>query len=301
MEGYADNATDCDDDDETINPDAEEICDDGIDQNCDLVEETCPLDDNDGDGYDEVEDCDDENAAVNPGAEEVCDGIDNDCDLDVDEDTGYTDYLDYDEDGYGDPDNSLFSCDEIVPEGYVENDEDCDDADADLNQDDLDEDGYSTCDEDCDDEDPDVNPDAEEVFDGIDNDCNDEVDEDTEFGLEICFHDFDGSFSTMSVYLFNESAWDYTWWFQDIDGDGLLDPYAVIDTEDQCLFYEDVDEGDEVEVNAHLDGNENYYLVYGNDPDDTHASVTCNGHEATVEDNGNNGGDLVCVAEAFVQ
>ena len=43
---------------------------------------------------------------------------------------------------------------------------------------DLDEDGYTTCDGDCDDGDPTINPGAEEVCDGIDNDCDDATDED---------------------------------------------------------------------------------------------------------------------------
>jgi len=46
--------------------------------------------DNDDDGYGIGEgclgpDCDDSNADVNPGAAEICDGLDNDCDLQVDE------------------------------------------------------------------------------------------------------------------------------------------------------------------------------------------------------------------------
>ena len=42
--------------------------------------------DRDGDGFDEVEDCNDANAAVHPSAPEVCaDGLDNDCDLSVDD------------------------------------------------------------------------------------------------------------------------------------------------------------------------------------------------------------------------
>ena len=72
---------DCDDSDATVYPGATEICDDGIDQDCDGTDEACPAPDNDGDGYDENEDCDDFDATVYPGAPEICeDGIDQDCD-----------------------------------------------------------------------------------------------------------------------------------------------------------------------------------------------------------------------------
>ena len=72
---------DCDDDNPSIYPGAEEIPYDGIDQDCtgsDLL-------DADRDGYDAVEyggtDCDDDNPAIHPGALEIAgDGIDQDCD-----------------------------------------------------------------------------------------------------------------------------------------------------------------------------------------------------------------------------
>jgi hypothetical protein len=77
-------------------PGAQEICNDGIDNNCNAVTDTadmnavdCPLSctDADGDGY-SIEggscgamDCDDTNPEINPAALEVCnDGIDNNCD-----------------------------------------------------------------------------------------------------------------------------------------------------------------------------------------------------------------------------
>jgi len=76
---------DCNDDDPDVNPDAEEILCDGIDNNCDgfADEDT----DNDGDGY-KTEgglcgpvDCDDSDSTIYPGAEEIlCDEIDQDCD-----------------------------------------------------------------------------------------------------------------------------------------------------------------------------------------------------------------------------
>ncbi|MCB9763459.1 MAG: putative metal-binding motif-containing protein [Alphaproteobacteria bacterium] len=54
---------DCDDEDETINPAADEVPYDGVDNDCDSG---TPDDDLDGDGFPAAEDCDDEDASVNP-------------------------------------------------------------------------------------------------------------------------------------------------------------------------------------------------------------------------------------------
>lgn len=84
--GSVDNNGDCDDGDNGINPGAEDILDDGIDQDCSGADGTSDTDtDVDGDGYTNEasggNDCDDTNAAVNPGATEVSlDGVDNNCD-----------------------------------------------------------------------------------------------------------------------------------------------------------------------------------------------------------------------------
>ncbi|MEM9547159.1 MAG: FG-GAP-like repeat-containing protein [Bacteroidota bacterium] len=68
---------DCDDCDNTMNPDAEEDLENGIDDNCDGVVDDL---DEDMDGYGQMVDCDDTNPDVNPGAEEIPDnGIDDDC------------------------------------------------------------------------------------------------------------------------------------------------------------------------------------------------------------------------------
>ena len=75
---------DCDDLDPLVNPGMDEVCANGIDDNCD--EEIDGLQDTDGDLYTCMDDCDDENEAVNPGVLEhkdmgnCTDGIDNDCD-----------------------------------------------------------------------------------------------------------------------------------------------------------------------------------------------------------------------------
>ena len=61
-----------------------EVCDDGLDNDCDgLTDDAdpdCGAVDSDGDGYSPPEDCDDEDPDVHPGADDSnCDGIDNNC------------------------------------------------------------------------------------------------------------------------------------------------------------------------------------------------------------------------------
>lgn len=112
--GYADNGDDCDEGNAAINPDADEVCGDGVDNDCVDGDEVCAEDtggdtgtddtggdgvDADEDGYDVDEDCDDTRASVNPGAAEVDDDlIDNDCNGLVDL---YECWWDADDDGYG--------------------------------------------------------------------------------------------------------------------------------------------------------------------------------------------------------
>jgi hypothetical protein len=100
----------------------------------------CGLTDRDKDGFLSDVDCDDRDAEVNPEGVEVCDGVDNDCDgsfgaLACDEDPGCDEpdaldallwFADFDEDGLGDPDRPAKACEQ--PIGWVDNDDDCDDA-----------------------------------------------------------------------------------------------------------------------------------------------------------------------------
>ncbi len=73
---------DCNDNNDSIFPGAEETCGDSIDQDCDGSDLACGgCTDNDGDGVCvEDGDCDDGDWTIYPGAPEICgDGIDQDC------------------------------------------------------------------------------------------------------------------------------------------------------------------------------------------------------------------------------
>ena len=248
---------------------AEEIPYDGIDQDCDGVD----LTDVDGDTWDAEEagglDCDDSDAQVNPWIDEVCNEIDDDCDGLVDGDDPDTEgtstwYADQDEDGWGDSGGEVTACSE--PSGYVDDDGDCDDTDAEINPDatevcndvdddcdgqvdgqdsslvgattwydDLDGDGWGDsttaierCREqqgsveqagDCDDTDAQITPDATEICNDLDDDCDGLMDGQ------------DDSLEGVSV------------WYRDVDGDGYGDPGTSRESCSQPTGY--VDNGDD--------------------------------------------------------
>jgi len=189
-QGYVIDNTDCNDNEALSNPSTAEVCD-GIDNDCNgLIDDDLPIfvyyRDFDADGYGDPDfvievcdsappvnfvangqDCNDNNPNINPGADEICDSIDNDC-------TGIADdgipknryYRDADGDGFGDAAAIVDTCIVMPPDGYVINDFDCNDNDAD------------------------INPDAMEVCDAIDNDCSGVADD----GLPTTryYRDFDG-------------------------------------------------------------------------------------------------------------
>jgi hypothetical protein len=107
-DGYT-TANDCDDNNPSVHPGAQEICN-LIDDNCDgTIDEGF---DQDGDGVTVCAgDCNNVNPAIHPGAPEICNGIDDNCDGRIDEggfpDTdgdGVADCVDPDDDGDGVPD-----------------------------------------------------------------------------------------------------------------------------------------------------------------------------------------------------
>jgi hypothetical protein len=187
--GYAAVATDCNDTTATAYPGGVEICD-SIDNDCDgSIDEEVPTwyRDADGDGYGHYavsttsctqpatyvsndDDCNDGSAIVNPGRNELCSStVDDNCDGAINETTSTdatTWYADADGDGYGDATVSTGAC--TIPSGHVANTTDCDDTDAG------------------------VSPIADEVCDGIDNDC----DATTEEGYSV-----PGDFSTISAAI----------------------------------------------------------------------------------------------------
>lgn len=170
---FVEQSTDCNDDNASINPDAEEIYDQ-IDNNCDgeIDENICI--DNDGDGYGDGPaclgtDCYDWDANVYPGAIVPNGDIDESCVIICN--PGYSNCDGNLANGCETVENSN-SCGsncEACEEGY-----DC--VGGECVPQDLDGDGF-TADIDCDDSDPTINPAAPEICDGKDNNCNGRVDQ----------------------------------------------------------------------------------------------------------------------------
>ena len=182
---------DCDDDDPSAFPGNAEVCDDGHDEDCN----PCTVGSRDVDGDFFVDsacsnespagvpscgpgvavdasgtrvrglDCDDMRREVKPGESETCNLVDDDCDGSVDEALTTTDYWpDEDRDGYGDMTRgSVMAC--ARPMGFADNGDDCDDSTR------L------------------VSPVSTELCDGLDNNCNGEIDED---GIRTFYFDADG-------------------------------------------------------------------------------------------------------------
>ncbi|MEZ4318959.1 MAG: MopE-related protein [Myxococcota bacterium] len=191
LSGLIEDNSDCDDGNAAINPDADETCD-GIDENCDGDIDEDPVggtvyyldSDRDGFGSSDFEilactlpnfasevggDCNDQSVTQFPGNTEVCDGFDNDCDGTVDEpdaEDAPTWYADADDDGYGDDNDTQVRC--TAPIGYVPVGGDCQDTN------------------------PTSHPGRAEICDGVDNDCDGEIDGETAENVQFYFEDADG-------------------------------------------------------------------------------------------------------------
>lgn len=196
--GFVDNALDCDDSNDSVNPVALEACD-AIDHDCDgdpnegAADEPFWYEDVDGDGYGGVfigpscegpvgavsngDDCDDSDPLGHPvgsppDSTEVCDGVDNDCDGlidDADPDLDLASRISF----YVDADGDSFGAAEVLacaqPSGAVLDGGDCDDAN------------------------PMVSPAAAEVCGGVDDDCDGQIDAaDTDLVSTIWYLDEDG-------------------------------------------------------------------------------------------------------------
>lgn len=147
---------------ETINPSQDDMDKDNIGDPCDK--------DIDGDGDYNDSDCAPTDATVSHGSKEVCNGKDDNCDGQIDE-MGSMDcityYLDADKDGFGVALSSKCLCAPQPP--------------------------YSaTNTKDCNDSNPEVNPNATEICNSLDDNCNGVVDETDANGCEDYYYDGDG-------------------------------------------------------------------------------------------------------------
>lgn len=153
--------------------------------------------------------------------EEYCEGeapYENACTCEADGSAAVEGHVDADVDGFGAAETGWF-----CGGGYASNGDDCDDTDAALCPADRDGDGVSSCDQDCDDDNPATYPGADEICDGLDNDCDgavtgeDDADGD---GYRLCDGDCDDDDPTVTP--------------EDEDGDGVSacdDPPDCDDTD----------------------------------------------------------------------
>jgi hypothetical protein len=262
-------AGDCDDIDPATNPGADERCNER-DDNCDgqidealTFTEWYPDEDEDGYGANVVpvvsceqppgfvgtaDDCADDDASIHPDqSDDDCDGQDDDCDGEADEDSSILSwYLDDDDDGHGLDTLSVSSC--TAPDGYA-------DAGGD-----------------CDDEDFSVHPGAyDDTCDGVNNDCDDALDEDA-VGFEW-FYDGDSDgyglvteslLACLAPELYTDRAGDCN------DENSSIHPDAV---DDNC------DEVDDNCDGVSDDGSEFFGLYFDGDGDgygaDTAMVMSC--------------------------
>ncbi|MCZ7682921.1 MAG: putative metal-binding motif-containing protein [Sandaracinaceae bacterium] len=168
---------DCDDADPLRFRGALEVCDaEDRDEDCDPT--TFGERDADGDDFVDAlccnvdgggvrrcgEDCDDRRRGAHPTSVEVCDGVDNDCDGVIDEEVLQDGFVDEDRDLHGDGARPTRAC-----PGQP---------------------GFSPVGDDCDDSDPLVHGAQREICNGLDDDCDGELDEGA--GAVAWYRDEDG-------------------------------------------------------------------------------------------------------------
>ena len=276
-DGYSVAAGDCDDSDPKIHPKAQDICDDGIDQDCNGRDQSCETADFDKDGYTVVAgDCNDADPSIYPGAKEIAgDHIDQDCD------GSDLDPQDADEDGdgwtlrQGDCDDSDF----IRNPGRMETcgngvDEDCDGRDLPCDEVDEDGDGFSVKDGDCDDKNARRYPGAvESCGNGVDEDCDGS-------DFKCPEHDADGDGIDDSLDVCPDVADPFQ---LDADSDGVgdaCDNCPNVPNADQLDSDKD-GEGDLCDNDSDLDGD--HWSASDGDCDDSNpaiypgASESCDG------------------------
>lgn len=277
-DGFVSTGTDCHDGNAAIYPGAEEICD-GEDNDCnDEIDEGLGLTfyvDQDGDGFGDesqvveacapalglstiANDCNDEDINVSPLAIEICDGVDNNCDDEIDEEVTTVYYRDFDEDGFGDENNTEEGC--AQPEGYIANAGDCDDIES-----------Y-------------VNPSAVEVCDTMDNNCDGVIDEGGAIGEQTFYADADtdgfGDLNTAVVSCDQPSG--YTTNSTDCDDDAIN---TYPDAPELCNGIDDNCDGD-VDENEAVDA-QTWNIDYDADGfgSDAYVLVQCTQPTGYVLDN----------------
>jgi large repetitive protein len=264
--GYVADMNDCDDSVDTINPDADELCTDTIDENCDgdtildAVDTSTWYDDYDSDTYGDPNwtmdsctqptgyvanalDCDDFDSTSTIISDDAdCDGTltTDDCD---DNDASSTIVADD-----GDCDGTLTDddCDDNNPVSetvFTDGDcdgaltgTDCDDSDPSLNEMDLDQDGVTTCGADYD---------GDGVIGFDERDCDDYnntvmgIDNDGD-GFSVCLDDCDDNDEYTNTAMGTSEA-DTSLCVTDWDGDGYGsdDPMNGVDAGTDC---DDADE-----------------------------------------------------------
>lgn len=192
-------------------------------------------------------DCNDSDATINPNAVEIADGIDNDCNGIIDDNITY--YLDSDGDTFGDP--SVTQIASVQPSGYVLDNTDCDDSNSA------------------------INPVATEISDGIDNNCNGDIDE----GFVAYYQDSDGdSFGDLNVVQFATAQ-----------PAGFVTNYADCDDTNAANF------PGALELSDGVDNNCNGYV------DETPGSIKINDTGILWGGNYPDGNNITCIGETIAQ